>query len=129
MLETNFRFHEEWRTVGKIQFLLFNNSVFALRKYLFSEKVRALKAIIPGSFGIFLKFPKIPPEVGNCWGNLYVAFLLVITTVRFAFGELKIWLDIKNSQNIMKMIGLTSIPFFTPSRHYSCTHVLTIKAQ
>ena len=66
MLETNFRFHEKWRTVGKIQFLLFNNFVFALRKYLFSEKVRALKAIIRGSFGIFLKFPKIPPEVGNC---------------------------------------------------------------
>ena len=52
MLETNFRFYEKWRTVGKIQFLLFNNFVFALRKYLFSEKVRALKAIIPGSFGI-----------------------------------------------------------------------------
>ena len=49
IFETNFKFHLKWKTTVKIKYLFFSDFVLVLTKYLFWEKVWALK-YNPGNF-------------------------------------------------------------------------------
>ena len=52
------------------------------------------------------QFPKIQTvkSLENSWGNSYLPCLEVISACRFTRGKRKIWLNIKKSRKIMKMI-------------------------
>ena len=58
---------------------------------------------------------------GNSWGNSYIAYLLLIITLRFTSGERKVWSNIKTSQNIMAMIMEINPKWIERIRWYDIT--------
>ena len=93
---------------GKFNFYFTKSFLLVLTKFSFSQEDWAL-----GYYSLnFLEFPDISwfPEIlsyklfGNSWENSFMPCLLLIITFLFIHGEMKIWQNIKKSQNIMKMI-------------------------
>ena len=104
IFETNCSFHPRGALREKFNFC-FSGSI---ANFLFWQKDWALgyNSMKFSDFPDISEFRKIPSLklFGNSWDNLHIPSLLLRVTLRFTYGERKIWWNIKKSQNIMTMI-------------------------